>query len=126
MFVSHFVRESNKLTMLPLLRCLSKTTRPSSATLADLSVVSTFRSFCSAVYAETTTNTNTNSNSGSSSSSKGNSNGSRPHLDHVVRRSGVKADIIDGKRLAEKVVNSSTFQQSINSFMICVHRFMEK
>lgn len=124
MFVSHFVRESNKLTMLPLLRCLSKTTRPSSVTLADLSVVSTFRSFCSAVYAETTTNTNTNSSS--SSSSNGNSNDSRPHLDHVVRRSGVKADIIDGKRLAEKVVNSSIFQQSIHSFMICVHRFMEK
>ena len=124
MFVSHFVRESNKLTMLPLLRCLSKTTRPSSATLADLSVVSTFRSFCSAVYAETTTNTNTSSSS--SSSNNGNSNDRRPHLDHVVRRSGVKADIIDGKRLAEKVVNSSTFQQSINSFMICVHRFMEK
>ena len=124
MFVSHFVRESNKLTMLPLLRCLSKTTRPSSVTLADLSVVSTFRSFCSAVYAETTTNTNTSSSS--SSSNNGNSNDRRPHLDHVVRRSGVKADIIDGKRLAEKVVNSSIFQQSIHSFMICVHRFMEK
>lgn len=125
MFVSHFVCESNKLTMLPLLRCLSKTTRPSSATFADLSVVSTYRSICSAVYAETTTNTNTSSSS-RNNNSNGNSNRSRPHLDHVVRRSGVKADIIDGKRLAEKVTNSSIFQQSLHPFMIDVHRFMEK
>lgn len=87
--------------MLPLLRYLSKTTRPSSATFADLGVVSTYRSFCSTAYAETTTTTTgSNNNSGCE-----NSNSSRSHLDHVVKRSGVKADIIDGKRLAGKVVH---------------------
>ena len=87
--------------MLPLLRYLSKTTRPSSATFADLGVVSTYRSFCSTAYAETTTTTTgSNNNSGCE-----NSNSSRSHLDHVVKRSGIKADIIDGKRLAGKVVH---------------------
>ena len=90
--------------MLPLLRYLSKTTRPSSATFADLGVVSTYRSFCSTAYEETTTTT-IGSSSSSNNSGCENSNSNRSHLDHVVRRSGVKADIIDGKRLAGKVVH---------------------